>query len=506
MKTTTKKEKILTMAIMLISTSLFARVEWSTANTTDVVSSDISDGLVVLDTNATNTTSNNIHVSVLENVNVNATSTLKILGDDSSMTFLGNNKITAGTLDVKYHGKAYFNNSTVEASTLSIDQAKSLVSFNGGTATFNEVTQKSNNGATVILDNGASLKTGSFSGPGASASPTTSMLVLKNKSSFETAKTNYGKFNTGIYLEGGSSFKTTEDGIYGAISLIGANITVDSGSSMDVGGYIKLSGTHSAYATNYETRYYPCTFTIGADSTVKTGSYIQIADNASLVLNMSSANQIDSDVKIDAGGVFNIYATSALTSGQSYDVLTGTLSNSGTINVYGGTLNGKVFTVSESKQIEAGVEVPTVVENNGIVEIKSEEATSVSMAFNADSATVNKVVENTVDLASAIGEEFVQMGAYEFDVSMEEGDTVVLSFYVGDSTLKTSDFSIFHKQDGGQWSKADDVSGISYDGEFLSFVVSHFSSYGYAAIPEPSTYAMIFGAIALGFVVYRRRK
>ena len=27
-----------------------------------------------------------------------------------------------------------------------------------------------------------------------------------------------------------------------------------------------------------------------------------------------------------------------------------------------------------------------------------------------------------------------------------------------------------------------------------------------AAVPEPSTYAMIFGAIALGFVVYRRRK
>ncbi|MBE6413476.1 MAG: PEP-CTERM sorting domain-containing protein [Verrucomicrobiaceae bacterium] len=497
------KSIITLLALTSISTSLFARVEWSTANTTDVVSSDISDGWVVLDTNATNTTSNNIHVSVWENVNVNATSTLKIMGDDSSMTFLGNNKITAGGLYVQYHGKAYFNNSTVEASTLSIHQAKSLVSFNGGTATFDKVSQMDNNGATVILDNGASLKTGSFGGTGASASPTTSMLILKNKSSFETATTNYGKFNTGIYLEGGSSFKTTEDGIDGAISLIGANITVDSGSSMDVGGYIKLSGKYSAYNG---TQYYPCTFTIGANSTVKTGNYIQIADNASLVLNMSGANQIDSDVTIETGGVFNIYATSALTSGQSYDVLTGTLSNNGTINVYGGTLNGKVFTVSESKQIEAGVEVPTVVENNGIVEITTNENTSVSMAFNADSATVNKVVENTVDLVSAVGSDFVKMGAYEFDVEIEEGDTVVLSFYVGDSSLKTSDFSIFHKSEGGQWSKADDVSGISYDGEFLSFVVSHFSSYGYTAVPEPSTYAIIFGALALSFVIYRRRK
>ena len=30
--------------------------------------------------------------------------------------------------------------------------------------------------------------------------------------------------------------------------------------------------------------------------------------------------------------------------------------------------------------------------------------------------------------------------------------------------------------------------------------------YSYYVIPEPSTYAMIFGALALGFVAYRRRK
>ena len=67
-------------------------------------------------------------------------------------------------------------------------------------------------------------------------------------------------------------------------------------------------------------------------------------------------------------------------------------------------------------------------------------------------------------------------------------------------------FSIFHKADGGQWGKANDISNVSYDGEYLSFVVSSFSSYGYAAVPEPSTYAAIFGVIALGFVAYRRRK
>ena len=45
------------------------------------------------------------------------------------------------------------------------------------------------------------------------------------------------------------------------------------------------------------------------------------------------------------------------------------------------------------------------------------------------------------------------------------------------------------------------------DGSSLSFAnAESFTVIGGVAVPEPSTYAMIFGAIALGFVAYRRRK
>ena len=45
------------------------------------------------------------------------------------------------------------------------------------------------------------------------------------------------------------------------------------------------------------------------------------------------------------------------------------------------------------------------------------------------------------------------------------------------------------------------------DGSSLSFANSEsFTVIGGVAVPEPSTYAAIFGAIALGFVAYRRRK
>ncbi|MBE6414843.1 MAG: PEP-CTERM sorting domain-containing protein [Verrucomicrobiaceae bacterium] len=46
----------------------------------------------------------------------------------------------------------------------------------------------------------------------------------------------------------------------------------------------------------------------------------------------------------------------------------------------------------------------------------------------------------------------------------------------------------------------------SAEGGSLGFSSSATLNVTAAAVPEPSTYAMIFGAIALGFVAYRRRK
>jgi len=48
----------------------------------------------------------------------------------------------------------------------------------------------------------------------------------------------------------------------------------------------------------------------------------------------------------------------------------------------------------------------------------------------------------------------------------------------------------------------EDGNGVSLPANNLQFTMTGST----AAVPEPSTYAAIFGAIALGFVVYRRRK
>ena len=51
-----------------------------------------------------------------------------------------------------------------------------------------------------------------------------------------------------------------------------------------------------------------------------------------------------------------------------------------------------------------------------------------------------------------------------------------------------------------------DVVTIQFGSEIFSALVGENGIATITSVPEPSTYAMIFGAIALGFVAYRRRK
>lgn len=245
--------------------------------------------------------------------------------------------------------------------------------------------------------------------------------------------------------------------------------------------------------------------TIGADASVKAQN-INIGEKGSMLVTLNgSEKQIDAS--INNAGTLSITAKAGLVAGD-YTIASNGLTNAdnAVVLAYGGTISGNSFTVASAKQVDVSSATQVEVENNGIVEVVADGQTSVVMAFNSEKATVNEVKETTDSFSNEISGDFKAMGAYSFDVSMESTDTVVLSFYVGDSSLRAENFSIFHKTDGSKWSIAEDVSNVQYDGEYLSFIVSHFSEYGFVAVPEPSTYAMILGALALGFAIYRRRK
>ena len=457
------------------------------------------------------------------------------------------------------------NSSFLNNTTSSEIGVNSIGSMGGAISIFNSTNTTISNST---FDGNKSLGIGSLWGYGGAVYIKSSIVSISNSILKDNAVSNDVFEGSGgaIYLQTSSNLSITDSEITGNVASSGGAIRARSGSLVTInvsadksfsytgnkaaddesGGFINMSSSSSNFNVAENAKLTIGDGTVGYDSIAgDASSTINKAGAGSLVVN-SSMEYFTGSLNVEAGKmeannglgakaitiangatlglqingnntlsnsslVFTNNGTLVLTSkvglaSGDYTVSATEIADYGVTKTYGGVLVGNIFTVAESQKVEVGAEVSTVVENNGIVEIKTDESTTVSMAFNAESATVNKVVEATETLVESIGADFVQMGAYEFDVSMEEGDTVVLSFYVGDSTLKASDFSIFHKSEGGQWGKAEDVSGISYDGEYLSFVVSHFSSYGYAAVPEPSTYAAIFGAIALGFVIYRRRK
>lgn len=237
-------------------------------------------------------------------------------------------------------------------------------------------------------------------------------------------------------------------------------------------------------------------------------SVINVESGATLGLRIDGNNTLsNSNLALKNNGTIALFAKAGLGAGD-YNVSAANIINYGNTKLYGGTLSGNVFKVSEGKSMNidsAGESVS--VADNGRVILAKDGADTIEMAFNSDSATVNAVNTTTDTLTAQLGSDFYKVAAYSFDVTMADTDSVVFSFYIGDSTLKDLDFTIWRKATGeNEWSKADDISDLSYDGEYLSFVVSHFSDYGYTAVPEPSTYAAIIGAIFLCLVFSRRKR
>ena len=93
-----------------------------------------------------------------------------------------------------------------------------------------------------------------------------------------------------------------------------------------------------------------------------------------------------------------------------------------------------------------------------------------------------------------------------FDVNLTDNSndyTVVFSAYVG-SVEDASKLLAWHKGADGVWTKLDTL--IDYADEIASITVDSLGSYAFSQVPEPATYAAIFGALALAFAAYRRRK
>ncbi len=264
---------------------------------------------------------------------------------------------------------------------------------------------------------------------------------------------------------------------------------------------------------------------IGTYQALEGGTTINIASGSTLTLNL--AGNVFSSTSLENAGSLVLNKGSYTGDTVEFKAYN---ANGGT--VYGGwfdgsTLNFGTKTEKESSAISA--DAPAIVQKAETLVIadKSEEGKSdASMKVNQVSISASsnenanvvvnnaEVVDFTVDTFSATGMDEVAMEniltVWTFDIEgVSEENGVVLSFVVGEGfDINTS--KIWHRSDEtGKWEDVSgSVSGLTYDGNTLSFIATEFSDYSLTTtnVPEPAEWAAIFGAIALGFVIYRRRK
>lgn len=251
-------------------------------------------------------------------------------------------------------------------------------------------------------------------------------------------------------------------------------------------------------------------------------SRVTIANGASLSakVNGNGSTFTNTSLNYSNDGTLNLIAGETLASGN-YGVFVFENPETvyfGNVKSYGGTFDHATgtFIVENVLNLTIGETNSVNVQSNGrILAVGGElEDTSIVMNFNSTAdVTVNSVFDTSksdIDFAEIINavnpEDLLLAEAFAFNVeNLRTGDTVNLSFRVGNG-YDISQFTVYHKDSESGWEVAY-VTNLEYDGEYLSFIVDGFSSYGYvAAVPEASTYAVIIGAIALGLVLNRKRK
>ena len=326
-----------------------------------------------------------------------------------------------------------------------------------------------------------------------------------------------------LYMANSSliNFNTEKNSSY----IIGDGIVeYDSIASDDTNNIINKNGKGEV-VVNSSMEFYTGTLNVNEGSMTvnnKLGaSAVRIASGASLSakVNGNGSTFTNAALNYSNDGTLNLLAGETLASGN-YDVFVFENPETvyfGNVKSYGGTFDHATgtFVTNDALNITIGETNSVNVQSNGrILAVGAgAEDTSIVMNFNsAADVTVNSVFDTSAsddgfaEIVGAVNQEDLLLAeAFAFDVeNLGAGDTVSLSFFVG-SGYDISQFTVYHKDAELGWELAD-ISNLEYDGEYLSFIVDGFSSYGYvAAVPEPSRYAAILGFLAITFAIWRRR-
>lgn len=217
------------------------------------------------------------------------------------------------------------------------------------------------------------------------------------------------------------------------------------------------------------------------------------------------------NVLLNNTAVENVYLAgkgNALLEGKATLTLTGNTSISGTVSAGGLESGGyapeikgdTVLAFGNTSNAYAGTMTATIVDFDRVEIANSETSVAFENAFTV--SVLQIATQSKATLAD--GTDFSKL-VLSFDSDFAQGDTgsVDLEAIFGASTsvvlsaLQGETGALLTVKDGNgqEWSLASE----SISGNMISYEIG-------SQIPEPATYAAVFGALALGLAVYRRRK
>ena len=297
---------------------------------------------------------------------------------------------------------------------------------------------------------------------------------------------------------------------------IGSSSRVASDNVSSGEGYFNVNGGSVSVASNINVGT-KNTGVLSMDGGSVTASNINIGSFGRMNLTIDSASTAEYQVNsaIANAGELVLQAKLGTSETKNFNIASGGISGEGLVSVYGGVYENNVLTIN-AKVVNSDITSATTVDAGSIVTINSDSsiesaAKSVSIATSSDSITVNSAALADHNDADFMGEISLAsnetlMAAWAFDVlGVDQDNTVVLSFAIGEG-LDLSDIGVYQR-DGDAWTNVTgDLDALSLSDGILSFIADSMSDYALTVVPEPSTYALIFGALALVFVISRRRK
>ncbi len=302
------------------------------------------------------------------------------------------------------------------------------------------------------------------------------------------------KGNSNITLTGNASIGGTLYGgganggvVEGTKSLnIGASESAYNGS-----GSLNVSGFNKINVANGKVEF--ASYTQAAD-----GTLITISKSGSLAASVNAASQF-SETSIENSGEL-VLKRGSLADNTSASLKSYT--GNGSVKAFGGTFANGTFTAGKSESfVSSAITVGTGANDVQSVKFSDKLSLDFDVAGLSDAALTVNSIKASSDLGGIQGD---VLAAFDIDLSDNGNEySVVFSAYIG-AIEDASKLVAWHKGADGIWTKLD--TAIDYADEIASITVDGFSSYAFSQVPEPATYAAIFGALALAFAAYRKRK